>query len=119
MTRQVFSRLLQVLIFSALLLLASYVTFGRLAIGLLSFYKVDVEAQISEMLGIGFSTRSIAGEWKFLDPTIVLQGLALGDTENKAISAQRVELKLSSWRSLTEFFPVLSRVRLYLAEQRG
>lgn len=110
MTRQVFSRLLQVLIFSALLLLASYVTFGRLAIGLLSFYKVDVEAQISEMLGIGFSTRSIAGEWKFLDPTIVLQGLALGDTENKAISAQRVELKLSSWRSLTEFFPVLSRV---------
>jgi len=110
MTRQVISRFVQVLIFSVLLLLASYVTFGRLAIGLLSFYKVDVEDQVSEILGIGFSTRFIAGQWDILDPTIVLQGLVLGEAESAAISAQRVELKLSSWRSLTEFFPVLSRV---------
>ena len=110
MTRQVFSRLFQVLAFSVLLLLASYVTLGRLAIGLVSYFQVEVEDQISKTLGVGFRTRSITGQWDILDPTIVLVGFSLGGAENAAISARRVELKLSSWRSLTEFFPVLSRV---------
>ena len=66
------ANLLQGGLLSLLLLLASYVTIGRILIANVDAYRSQITSVLSEQLGTPVQVGRFEGEWSYLDPTLTI-----------------------------------------------
>ncbi len=62
---------------SLIVLLAVYVSFGRLAVSALGDYQAQILAYINARVPFQVSARQVAGDWRFFSPELVLTDLEL------------------------------------------
>src|SRR5687768_7382527 len=64
------------LLFSLLVMLAVYVTVGRLVMGILTYQSEAVAAQLSQALDMPVSIDALNGSWSWFNPALEVQGLS-------------------------------------------
>ncbi|HLT64582.1 MAG TPA: DUF3971 domain-containing protein, partial [Pseudohongiella sp.] len=93
-------RMLTLLLFSLLVLMALYVSAGRQLVPLLANYKDNLEQRLQTELGMTVRIGGLSAEWLRFVPRFVLDDLALGD--NNALQLQRVSLTPSLVQSIRQ-----------------
>ncbi len=94
-------RFISKLMLSLLILLAVYVTGGRLVMGVLTYQADAVAGQLSEALDMPVSIAALNGSWSWFSPTLEVQHT------HRAGSA---ELSLDPFKSLIEGQMVVTRI---------
>ncbi|TWI55381.1 uncharacterized protein (TIGR02099 family) [Pseudomonas duriflava] len=118
------SRFLRVafsLVALVVVLLASYVSLGRVLIPGIAEYHDDVEARLSAALGQPVRLGMLSGKWQRLSPVIELQDLEVGE-DHQALHLERVRVVPDVFSSVLHQEPRiggvdLEGIRLTLAEQ--
>ena len=116
------ANLLQGGLLSLLLLLASYVTIGRILIANVDAYRSQITSVLSEQLGTPVQVGRFEGEWSYLDPTLTIEQLSIGDGGDARISVLTVTVDVvASLRERTLIVrEVFSRgLRLQLVNEDG
>lgn len=106
-------RLAARLSFTALALLAVYVTVGRLAMGVLTYRTDAVAAQVSQALAMEVTIGSLHGSWSWFNPALEIQGLrftAAQTAEPRTHSVAAARLSLDPFRSLLARKAVITAV---------
>ena len=107
---------------SGLIIVALYVSIGRIAVNAAGYYKENLTALLEASLNSKVSIGRLQGSWRYFDPTISIENLILGSLTEPAIVIDRVSIRVSTLFSLLETNPVLTEidmdgVRLMLVEQ--
>jgi len=105
---------------AALMLLAVYVSVGRIAMPRLGNYQTQIEAVLSERLGIQVTAQSLQGEWQGLQPAASLQRVVLHSlastqetsTSKPILEIRQIVMKLDVISSLLAMQPVFSSMEL-------
>ncbi len=91
------------LVFSVLVLLAVYVTGGRLVMGMLGYQADAVAAQLSQTLDMSVAIDELNGSWSWFSPVLEVRGLrftAEQTAEPHTHSVARAQLSLDPFRSI-------------------
>jgi uncharacterized protein (TIGR02099 family) len=91
------------LAFSLIVLIAIYVTVGRLVTGTLTYQTDAVAAQVSEVLNMEVTIAGLHGSWSWFSPILEVQGLrftAAQSADAHTHSVARAELSLDPFKSL-------------------
>jgi len=100
------SRYLWASLIAVLVLVATYVSIGRMVMPRLGDYQQSIEATLSERLGMRVSAQSLQGGWQGFQPTIKLTGVSLAPDPgaeqalNPALNIERIEMRLDALASL-------------------
>ncbi|MEH6357380.1 MAG: YhdP family protein [Pseudomonadales bacterium] len=104
-----------------LMLLAVYVSIGRMVMPRLVDYQPQIEAQLSEQFGLQITAQSLLGEWQGLQPAVNLQGVTIlpltsAEQENtpskSLLDVRQIVMKLDVISSLLTLQPVFSSLML-------
>ncbi|MGK0339403.1 MAG: hypothetical protein ACJAWF_004042, partial [Candidatus Azotimanducaceae bacterium] len=104
-SRQFLSNFLQGSILLLLVAAASYVSIGRILISNVHLYRVEIETKLSEALSVPVAIGSIEGSWSYLDPSIELGQVVIGDSN--LIRVGHMGISIDSVASLREWMPVI------------
>jgi len=111
-------RYLWIILVTGLMLIAAYVSIGRMVMPRLENYQTQIESVLSERLGMAVSAHSLQGGWQGFQPTARLQQIAIiprVDEEKKAASdltIQQIEMQLDVFSSLLSAKPVFASLSL-------
>jgi len=113
---------LMFIVFSGLVLVAFYVSIGRIAVSAAEYYKEDLSAFLEASLNSEVSIGRLQGSWLHFDPAISVDHLILGSVSEPAVVLDHVSIRISSFFSLFEANPVLTEIdisgaRLTLVEE--
>lgn len=99
---------------AVIVLLAVYVSCGRLLVGAVGDYQQPILAELNRRLPFEVSAQRVTGEWRSFSPELVLSGLRLQLQSEPDVSVRLVEgrLRLDVLRSLLETSLQVSRVQL-------
>lgn len=102
------------LIVTALVLLASYVGIGRLAVSRLQLFTPFVESMLGEVLQSNVSIGSLSGGWYQLNPRLEVTNLTFGDPDSTAVDTKvgRLSVELDVLTSLRFLKPFVNRLEL-------
>ena len=103
------------LVFSLLVLLAVYVTAGRLMMGMLGYQADAVAAQLSQALNMPVAIDALNGRWSWFSPVLEVQGLrftAEQTAEPHTHSVARAELSLDPFRSILARKAIVTRITI-------
>lgn len=99
LTRSVL-RMLTLLLFTLLVLMALYVSAGRQLVPLLADYKDNLEQRLETELGMPVTIGSLSGEWLRFVPRFVIEDLSIGN--NSTLQLQHVSLTPALLESLRQ-----------------
>jgi uncharacterized protein (TIGR02099 family) len=108
--RRVFVNLLEAAIFLVLLLLAAYVSIGRLMISQVDMFRDVIESRLSSVLQVPVHISSLQGDWTYLDPRITINGFSIGTSTDDGITFDRMTVCINSVLSLVEADLVISEL---------
>lgn len=99
---------------TALLLVAVYVSLGRMMLPRLAHYQQPIEAWLSNELAVEVSANSVTGYWHNFGPGIALEGVKIdaGIDKDAGIRVARIELLLDVPASLRRWRPVFSLIKI-------
>ena len=103
-----FANLLQGGLLLLLLLLASYVTIGRILIANVDTYRTQITSLLSGQLGTEVQIGRLAGDWSYLNPTLTIEQLFIGDEQEVSVEVFTVTVDVIA--SLTEQTLILREV---------
>jgi len=95
-----------------LVLMAAYVSMGRILINSVDSYTVDLEEILSSSLNIPVSLETMTGQWTYLNPTFGLVDLKIGTDLNPAVNIQNLSVEIDTLASLRELKIVVSGIDL-------
>ncbi len=93
--------LLEAMLLGLLILVAAYVSIGRLAIARVNDYRVEIEALLSSGLNVPVHIQALSGEWRYLDPKLEIDGFRIG-SDAAGITFDHLSVEVSSLYSLLE-----------------
>ncbi|MCH8257417.1 MAG: hypothetical protein IIA75_05880, partial [Proteobacteria bacterium] len=108
--QRLFSRGFTFILLSGLVLLALYVSIGRIAVNTVGDYKENLIVLLQASLNSNVSIGRLQGSWRYFDPTISVNNLILGTVSDPAIVIDRVSVRISTFFSLFETNPVLTGI---------
>ena len=108
--QRVFSRGFTFILLSGLILLALYVSIGRIAVNTVGDYKENLIVLLQASLNSNVSIGRLQGSWRYFDPTISVNNLILGTVSDPAVVIDRVSVRISTFFSLFETNPVLTGI---------
>ena len=104
-----------------LMLLAAYVSVGRMVMPRLIDYHAQIEAELSDRFGMRVTTQSLLGEWQGLQPAVNLQGVTMHPfasinqdppLSKPILAISEIVIKLDVIDSLLALQPVFSLLML-------
>lgn len=104
-SKQYLSHFLQGSVLLVLVVAASYVTIGRILISNVQLYRAEIETKLSDALSVPVSIGSIQGSWSYLDPSIELGQVVIGESE--PIRVDHMGISIDTVASLREWMPVI------------
>ena len=104
-SKQYLSHFLQGSVLLVLVVAASYVTIGRILISNVQLYRVEIETKLSEVLSVPVSIGSIQGSWSYLDPSIELGQVLIGESD--PVRVNDMAISIDTVASLREWMPVI------------
>lgn len=107
-------RAVWIIAITALLLVAVYVSLGRMMLPSLAHYQQPIEIWLSNALAVGVSANKVTGYWHNFGPGIALEGVKIdaGIDKGAGLRVARVELLLDVPASLQSWRPVFSLVKI-------
>ncbi|MCZ6502511.1 MAG: YhdP family protein [Gammaproteobacteria bacterium] len=110
------------IVFSGLILVAFYVSIGRIAVSAAGYYKENLSAFLAASLNSEVSIGRLQGSWRYFDPAISVDNLIIGSLSEPAVVLDHVSIRISTFFSLFETNPVLTEIdidgaRLTLVEE--
>ncbi|MFT4718902.1 MAG: hypothetical protein ACI9SB_000063 [Candidatus Azotimanducaceae bacterium] len=106
--RRVFVNLVEATTLLVLILLAAYVSIGRLVISQVDMFREAIETRLSSALQVPVHISSLQGEWSYLDPRIIINGFSIGTSTERGITFDRMSVGINSVLSLVEADLVVS-----------
>ena len=104
------SRLLQGIVVGVLLVVAAYVSIGRILLAGIDQYRTDIEEVLSEALQLPVAIAAIDGELIYLDPDIKIQGMIVGAVQDPAVEITLLSFRLDVVASLMNLKPLISEL---------
>jgi len=107
-------RYLWIILVTGLMLIAAYVSIGRMVMPRLENYQAQIESVLSKRLGMAVSALSWQGGWQGFQPTARLQQVAItprvenGEKAAPVLTIQQIEMQLDVFSSLLSAKPVFS-----------
>ncbi|MDE1462734.1 YhdP family protein [Spartinivicinus poritis] len=116
-----FTRLIWSISIVGVVLLALYVSLGRMLLPLLADYRESLQQELSTTLNIPVTIATLAGTWSGFNPALDIKTVQIGETELQSLSANRVLAELDVFSTLIEQSPVfrylqVEGLHLYLIE---
>ncbi|MFT6839716.1 MAG: hypothetical protein ACJAWK_000473 [Candidatus Azotimanducaceae bacterium] len=111
-SRRVFVNLVEATVLLVLLLLAAYVSIGRLVISQVDIFRDTIEARLSSVLQMPVHISSLQGDWSYLDPRIIINGFSIGTATDRGITFDRMSVCINSVLSLVESDLVISELAI-------
>ena len=111
-SRRVFVNLLEATILLVLLLLAAYVSIGRLLISQVDMFRDAIESRLSSVLQVPVHISNLQGDWSYLDPRIIINGFSIGTATDRGITFDRMSVGFNSVLSLVEADLVISELAI-------
>ena len=105
------ANLLQGGLLALLLVLASYVTIGRILIANVDAYRSQITNLLAANLGVPVHIQELRGDWAYLDPTLKIEKLDLGDLNS--IKLNEVSVTVDVIGSLREGTLISSSCRSF------
>jgi len=102
LTKRVTIYSMRIILFSALILAALYVSIGRIVMNAVEHYKEEITDLLASSLRVEVSMGNIVGSWSYLDPGITVENLVIGSADEPAISLNRISFNISAIFSLIE-----------------
>ncbi|MCX4028205.1 TIGR02099 family protein [Endozoicomonas sp. SM1973] len=116
-----FTRLIWSVSIVGVVLLALYVSLGRMLLPLLADYRESLQQELSTTLNVPVTVAKLTGTWSGFNPALDIKTVQIGDTELQSLSANRVLAELDVFSTLLEQSPVfrylqVEGLQLYLIE---
>lgn len=92
-----------------LLLVASYVTIGRILIANVDNYRSDLRNLLQQQLGVAVHIGQLQGDWAYLNPSLQIDNLMVGDKEE--IQLDQFEFSVDVVASLRETTPIIREIK--------
>ena len=92
---------LEAMLLGLLILVAAYVSIGRLAIANVNNYRVNIEQLLSNALNVPVHIGALRGEWRYLDPKLEIDGFRIGNAA-VGITFDHLSVELNSLHSFLE-----------------
>ena len=92
---------LEAMLLGLLILVAAYVSIGRLAIAHVNDYRVNIEELLSNALNVPVHIGALRGEWHYLDPKLEIDGFRIGNAA-AGITFDHLSVELNSLHSFLE-----------------
>lgn len=101
-TRRLIVRIFEGTVLAFLVVLASYVSMGRIVVANIDSLRHDVEQALANALAIEVEIDGLDGGWTHLDPEIVISGLSIGSAETPAITIHQASARIDTIGSLRQ-----------------
>ncbi|MEX2327130.1 MAG: hypothetical protein WD558_05320, partial [Pseudomonadales bacterium] len=82
LSRRIASSIASGVILVLLIVLACYVSIGRILVTNIDTFRTDIEAALSDALNIDVRVEGLRGDWAYLDPELHIDRLTIGKTES-------------------------------------
>lgn len=111
-------RYLWIILITGLMLIAAYVSIGRIVMPRLVNYQAPIEAALTERLGMQVKAQSLQGGWQGFQPTVKLEKITVippsegAQQAAPALAIQTIEMTLDVIASLLSKKPVFSSLIL-------
>ncbi|MDA0272473.1 MAG: hypothetical protein O3C68_04370, partial [Proteobacteria bacterium] len=102
LTRRILSSTFEGAILIVLIVVACYVSMGRILITNIDNFKSDFEATLSGALNVAVSVERLRGDWTYLDPEIIVDRMMIGEPGLPAIEVEYMSARLDTIASLRE-----------------
>ena len=99
--QQAIVNLLEAMLLILLVLVAAYVSLGRMLIPRVDDYRPQIERLLSAALNVPVHIQALSGEWHYLDPRLEIDGFRIGN-DTAGITFNRLTVELNSFQSLLE-----------------
>ncbi len=96
----------------ALVLVATYVSVGRIIVGNIDGFRVEIEQSLSKLLNTAVSIAAIDGTFRRLDPQIYVDRLVVGDPNLPVAAIAHVTARVDALASVRERRVVLRDVNI-------
>lgn len=93
---------LQGAVLIVLLIVASYVSMGRIIFANIDRFESNIERLLADAINVPVSIDGISGDWVYLDPQLRVDRLVLGGDESTSIEASDVFARVDAIASLRE-----------------
>jgi uncharacterized protein (TIGR02099 family) len=94
----------------SLILLAGYVSMGRILISNIDSFREDIAQQMTAALNVEVSLANISGTWHYLDPQIRVEGLVIGTLDEPAVRIESASVMLDTIASIRERSVVVRQI---------
>lgn len=112
------TRYLWIILITVLMLVAAYVSIGRMVLPRLENYQGNIEAMLSEQLDMHVQASSLQGGWQGFQPTVKLTQISLtpgldnGQLAAPVLNIENIDLQLDVVASLLAKTPIFSSLTL-------
>jgi uncharacterized protein (TIGR02099 family) len=111
-------RYLWIILITGLMLVAAYVSIGRIVMPRLANYQAPIEAALTERLGMRVKVQSLQGGWQGFQPTVKLTKITVTPPSEAtqqaaaALNIQTIEMQLDVIASVLSKKPIFSSLML-------
>ena len=102
----------QNLLLALLIVVALYVSIGRILVGSLDSFRAPITNFAIQQLKVPVRIGKLSGSWSYLDPTINIDALEIGESANPSIRLEKVRLTLDSFYSFLELSPIITNMNI-------
>jgi uncharacterized protein YhdP len=102
----------QNLLLALLIVVALYVSIGRILVGSLDSFRAPITNFAIQQLKVPVRIGKLSGSWSYLDPTINIDALEIGESANPTIRLEKVRLTLDSFYSFLELSPIITNMNI-------
>jgi len=95
-----------------LVMLAAYVLIGRIAMANVQLLDGRISAAITNALGAKVEVGAVHGSWMYLDPTLTIEGLRIGQEQFTGVQVGKVTVRLNSVASVIERSIVVDEIEV-------
>ncbi|MFT7546479.1 MAG: hypothetical protein ACI9VI_000308 [Candidatus Azotimanducaceae bacterium] len=95
-----------------LVILAAYVSMGRILINTVDRYAQDLEELLSSSLNIPVSIQKLEGSWTYLNPKLEIKKLKIGFGNESVVDLESLILEVDTLASIGRMKPIISGIEI-------
>ena len=100
------------LLLFVLVILAAYVLIGRIAMASVQLLDDRISAAITNAIGAKVEVGAVHGSWMYLDPSVTIEGLRIGQEQSSGVQVGKVTVRLNSVASVIERSIVVDEIEV-------
>jgi len=105
------AQMIRLLLF-VLVIFAAYVLIGRIAMASVQLLDDRISAAITNAIGAKVEVGAVHGSWMYLDPSVTIEGLRIGQEQSSGVQVGKVTVRLNSVASVIERSIVVDEIEV-------